>query len=483
MAIDVDTAGSPGWHFKRMAAQLAKRRPRLEVLDAHLRGEPPLPRGVQGMSEELKHFQQLARANYAEMITEAVREREQLLAFRTAAAGDEDGDQQAAAIMAANGLDVESAEVHRTKAALGNSYVIIGDIDDDTGEPTITAEDPRQVITTHDPLVQRRVTSALKMYRDAEFDQDVAYVYRLGDRSESRPRATVHVARKASRRGAAVRGVAPDAWTWDEDLGGVNGQLLPFNRIPVVRFRNMRGVGEYEPHLPHLNRINFWLFQAMVIALHQAHRQRGIKSSQLLEKIDRLKNDPAFAAEMGIDATALETMYRSDPGAMWLLPNDAEMWESAQTALGELGGLIDNDVQRLAAVTRTPLFYMTADAANGSAEGASLSRESLVWKAGDRIARDKQAWRMVMSTAFLFKGDEERANFAALEAIMADPERHSLAEKADAATKYKAAGVPWASTMSGPLQYTPSEIRRMRAERAADFMLEAATQMTEQQAA
>ena len=119
-------------------------------------------------------------------------------------------------------------------------------------------------------------------------------------------------------------------------------------------------------------------------------------------------------------------------------------------------------------MTRTPLYYMTSDATNGSAEGASLSREGLVYKAEDRIARVVQGWRQTASLTFEWMGDTERAQFAAIEPIMASPERHSLAERADAAGKAKAADVPWATRMSDVFGYQPVQIARMRKERLDD---------------
>lgn len=482
MAIDVDTPDSPGWWFRKLARDLARRRPALDKLDGYYRGEPPLPVGIASMSEEFKQFQRLAHVNHARLITAATRERWQLLGFRTAASGDEDGDQVAARMMAANEIPVVSANIHRYVASLGSGYSIVGDIDDETGEPTITAEDPRQVITAHDPLLPHRVRAAAKVFHDEDLGKDLAYVYNLGDPRDGRDaRASV---RRASRPGrSSLKRFSPGGWSWDDEYDGIDGQLLPFNRIPVVRFENEDGVGEYEPYTDHLDRINFWIFQAMVIALHQAHRQRAIKSSALLAKLDELKQ---AGVDMMIDPrtgrNAIDDMFRSDPGALWTIPDDAEMWESGQTQLSEISGMIEKDEQRLAAVTRTPLFYMTADATNGSAEGASLSRESLVWKSGDRIVRVKQGWRTVAALGFLFKGDLERADYAAIDVLMADPERHSLAEKADAATKYKASGVPWPTTMSDALQFTPSDIRRMRSERVEDF-LAAADQMIDEQPA
>jgi hypothetical protein len=147
------------------------------------------------------------------------------------------------------------------------------------------------------------------------------------------------------------------------------------------------------------------------------------------------------------------------------------MWESGAVDLNPIRQAIRDDVQDLAASTRTPLFYLTPDAANGSAEGASLARESLVFKTWDRLAQTGESWEQVMSTAFLFSGDQRRASRRDMEIVWASPERYSLAERYDAASKAQAAGVPWRQVMSSVLQYSPQEIDRMSAERASDALL------------
>jgi hypothetical protein len=125
----------------------------------------------------------------------------------------------------------------------------------------------------------------------------------------------------------------------------------------------------------------------------------------------------------------------------------------------------------LAAVTRTPLFYLTPDAADGSAEGAALAREGLVFKTRQRLAQAGESLEQVMSLCFLFAGDDQRAARRDLEVLWADPERRSLAEKADAAGKLLAAGVPWPQVMTDVMQYSPQAVARMQAQRASEALL------------
>jgi hypothetical protein len=80
-----------------------------------------------------------------------------------------------------------------------------------------------------------------------------------------------------------------------------------------------------------------------------------------------------------------------------------------------------------------------------------------------------------MSLAFRVAGDAQRGSRADMEIIWADPERHSLAERYDAAVKAQAAGVPWRTVMQDVLQFSPQfspqQVDRMEAERAADAFL------------
>jgi hypothetical protein len=60
-----------------------------------------------------------------------------------------------------------------------------------------------------------------------------------------------------------------------------------------------------------------------------------------------------------------------------------------------------------------------------------------------------------------------------MEVLWAPPERFSLAERYDAASKAQAAGVPWHTVMTDILQFSPQQVERMAGERSADALINA----------
>lgn len=451
MPIDVKTPQSAGWWLERLSQKLTdkKRQARLELLNDWFVGDPPLPVGAENSREAYQAFQRSARSNFAELVVEALRERMTPVGIRTSADGDETGDAEAWRIWQRAGLEVEAAEVHRTALSLGDAYVIVGPVDPDSGVPVITAEDPRQVVTEHDPLQQRRVVAALKMFYDDLAERELAYLYLPG---------RVYVAEHLGKRGTVVvTRFNGRSWSWDEDKGGADGQELPDGMMPVIRFRNSRGVGEFEPHLDLLARINTGILNRMTIAVMQAFRQRAAKN---LPETDSAGNVIDYSE-----------IFAADPGALWQLPEGVEMWESQQTDLTPILSAVKDDVQHLAAVTRTPMHMLMPAGDNQSAEGASLQREGLTFKADDRIARFTPGWSQVMATAFRWMNDKERADLNALNVLWKPPERLSLAERADASVKAKADDVPWRTRMTKIWGFSPDEVDRMAAERASDAVL------------
>lgn len=449
LTIDIDTPQSPGWWIDRLMRKLGDNRARFDLLDEYYRGENGIPQlASKSAREAYRRLMQLSRTNFAELVVEALRERVNPVGFRTGADGDDVSDKEAWRIWQANSLDADSALVHRAAFTMSESFVIVGQVDDEIGAPLITTEDPRQVVVECDPSRRRKVIAALKVFTDDVAGVDRAYLYLPG------------FVYKASRPTSPALNLSINAgsWEWEQDTP----EKLPAKVVPVVRFVNRadsfgRGQGEFEPHLSVLNRINFTILNRLEIATMQAFRQRGIKG---VPTHDPEGNEVDYS-----------DVFASDPGAMWQLPESAEIWESQQVDLGPLRASIRDDVQDLAAVTRTPLFYLTPDAANGSAEGASLAREGLVFKAKDRLLQLGEPWEDVMSLAFLFQGDEQRAKRGDMEVIWASPENFSLAERYDAASKAGSAGVPWRTVMSDILQFSPQQIDRMEAERATDMFL------------
>lgn len=451
MISDVDESQSPGWWFRKLATEQRNRRKRLDTLWKRYEGDPPLPEGAKSAKAAFQAFQKKARTNYAELIAGAVQERMVPVGFRTAAGGDKNGDKVARRIWAANEMDVEAADIHEFMTVLGDGYAIVGPPEEGEELPVITAEDPRQVITAHDPARQSRVLAGLKMYWDADTSEDLAFVYLPG-----RPRAQVRVARRPAKRSALgpLFRFSASSWSWDNDASFE----LPIPNVPVVRFRNRRGVGEFEPHVDLLDRINHMILQRMMIATLQAFRQRAVKGVPT--------HDPKTGKEIDY-----ADIFTADPAALWLLPATAELWESGQVDLTPILASVRDDAKDLATVSRTPFSYFSPDAANGSAEGASLQKEGLVFKVEDRLVRAGVGHTRTMSLSFQYLGDTVRADRLSIETLWRPVERFSLSERYDAAVKAKAAGVPWRAIMTDILGFTPEQVARMETERADDILL------------
>jgi hypothetical protein len=434
--------GSPEWWLTALATKLGERNTRIALLRRYFDVNAPLPEGAEGMRAAYQSFQRKARTNFAELVVEAVQERMMPAGFRIGE--DRELDKTANAIWAANELDVFSGDVHTDMLSVGDGYVIVGW--PQGGMPIITREDPALVITAHDPLRPHRVIAGLKLFRDDVAAKDIAYLYLPG---------VVYIASREATQQGGTSGLDISGMEWEST------QFLPASDVvPVVRFRYHRGLGEYETHLDVLDRINYMVLQRMAIASLQAFRQRATKGD--LPDTEPGTDKEGNPTEVPIDYNAI---FRPGPGALWRLPDGVDLWESQTTDLTPLLAAGKDDIRDLAAVTRTPMAMLMPDSANQSAEGAAFAREGLVFKSQDRIKRATYGWNTVMGLALRFAG----AGAQPVTTLWLPPERLSLSERADAASK--ATDIPWATKMTDIWQFSPEQVQRMEAERLNDALV------------
>lgn len=480
MPIDIETPGSPGWWLDKLSRRLHDRRagregrqlytrrslaptrikPGLVLLQDYLDGDPPLREDIHsGWATPFLQFLRMGRMNIAPKLVSAGANRMTLRDFRTSAADDELGDQVARDLMRRNGLVVKSRQVHDYMLGLGDGYTITTPPDATRDWSLITAESPLNCITAHDPMTGEEI-AGLKMFRDEDFQTDYAYLFLPGElwvASAQVPTTTLFRSHFQ---------LSPQ-WDWDED----KFDNIPGNKVAMVRFQNKDGKSELDGYLNDLDRINDKLFNEWWIGKIQAFRQRALQTTAEDETGTSVAGPEDEDEDGEISAEELSGMFTSAPDAMWLLPPGVKIWESATTDIRQLTESIKAELQWLAFTKSKPLYLITPDAANGSAEGASTQREDHTFDIKDRIARASDGWTRTMALAFEFQGDLDRADVASLEPIWAPAEQYSLSEMADAAPKFKAAGYPIEAIFTDVLQRSPADVvDRLRGLRARDLL-------------
>lgn len=451
--IDTSVPLSPGWWLKRGFAELTERRRQARLTDLRNRfdGMPPVPNPAEAAREAYRSFQKKAHTNFESMIVGALSNRTRVDGFATAVDSDVSGDAEVGALFERTGGRLWTSEVHDWCFLYGESYAVVGPMDEATGAPIVTAEDPRWMVGLPDPTNRNRLRAALKLRTDDITGEQLAYLYMPG--GPGYPRARVLVARNTMSSSwltpsslqqvgspwvpttfanlgdwrapaPSLSGYGPNLpfvdqmWEWDPSRSGD----LPHAHIPVVRYDNKDGAGEYEKHIDLLDRIAQEILNRMTIAVMQAFRQRAVKGLKT--------TDPTTGKE--IDYSQI---FVADPAAIWQLPADVEIWESGITDTRPLLEAIRDDVRDLGAATDTPLYMMSPAGQNQSAEGANMQREGLVHKAEDR--HDRIGYRHAQTMALILHaaGMSDRADVNKLRTLWAPAARLSLAERADAASK------------------------------------------------
>lgn len=480
MSIDIETPDSPGWWLKVLATQLQDRRigrvgrrrwtrsgvassrvrPPLLLLDDYRRGDPPLHDDIHsGWAEPFRRYVRMGRLNIAGLAVSSPANRMGIRDFRTAAAADELGDLEARKLMKLNDLKLKAREVNETFLSLGDAYTIVVPPDGTRDHSLITAESPLECITAHDPATGETL-AGLKLFRDEWDAADWAYLFLPGELWVAKL-----VGPTSLRRNGPWR--MSDKWEWVED----KFDDVPDDQVAMVRFRNKGGVGEFEQHLDTLDRINDKLFNEWWISKIQAFRQRAIKLPD--EDEDDLQGEETSGEQeddnplYSSDAD-LAGIFTSAPDAMWRLPKDAEIWESQNVDVTPLVNSVKTELEHFAAALAIPLYSVTPDSADGSAEGATAMREEHVNKILDRRDRAEGAWARTLAMAFSFQGDRVRADVSQIDCLWGPLERHSLGEISQAVSQLKG-NLPREAIWTDIMQYAPSEVQdRLRPMWAAE---------------
>jgi hypothetical protein len=447
----VDTPYSPSWWTKKLTSIQTKKLPRLNELAAWLDNDPPLPKGAAAWEAAYQSFYKDTRTGIAPLAVSSAAHRMTNLGCRTAATDDDNGDKVAARIMARNRWPVEQVTLFTYMLGLSEGYTMVGPPASGSDNPILTVEDPRQIVTVNDPVNPMLTRAGIKTYHDPFEEQDVLCLYLPPDPLHHPTKVSAYKAiRKAANGtnwGANFRYLSR-YWDWQEV------EYFPISRVPITRYENRGGVAEFEPHLGLLRRYNRITLQRMVIGEIQAFRQRAIEGLPDIYPADYA------VIELRGKKIDYEGIFTPGPGSLWKVPPGAKFWESQPIDLTPLLNEEKMEQRTASALMGFPVSMFSPDDTNGSAEGASLQRESLVFRVEDRITIASTGVIDTMSHAFEAIEDADRADVDQIEPLWAPIERLSLTERYQAAVQARAAGSSVAEVRREVLKYTPRQMEQ-----------------------
>jgi hypothetical protein len=426
--------------------------PRMRLLERYVEGDAPLPEAARNMRASWQKFQRESRTNWAELIVESAGDRIIPNGIEVSGSTDSPEAKQAQRIWLNNRLDLVFGDAVRDML-IYDTGIMTAWVGPDK-KAVITASSPLTTYAATDPMQPWRVRAAFKWWRDLDLGVDRSIVwFQGGYQVFKRPCYTDQQTPRRKLFTTASGG-------WSEDGDPVQTGKEP----PVVLLQNPRGAGEFETHVDLINRINRGILHRLHISAMQAYKQRALKSKEgsdgLPDKDDK-GNDIDYAR-----------LFEPAPGALWDLPPGIDIWESAATDIRPLLEGSMQDIRQLAGVTRTPVSVLIPDAANQSAQGATLTKEGLITKCGKLVSVAS-----VSASAILVKGlDIEGITLSdeqPLKVLFKPPDQVSLTERYAAAMQARNAGESWASIARNILGYSPEQIAQDALDRAQEQLAQA----------
>lgn len=440
-------------------------------------GEHPAPTVPDTSNEAYKRLVRLATTNISALVVDAVNERLEPIGVTLslpapadgADAADADGVDVWARVWEPSDLDINAGLVHLEALTARRSYVMVWPTEDGV---SITPESATECAVLYPPGRTRgKALAALKVFADGSkcfvtlFTEEAVYYWTTStSMANVVPDFTTADACNAVEWSpwldmlpdgialdAVLAGEVPtEAWLEDDSLAVPN----PMG-VAIVEFQGRPTLGG-EPKgemttgvLRLQDRLNKEVLDMLVTAEYAAFPQRYA-----------LGLDP-------VDGDGKPRKLTSGPERTWMFgdhPDDIELGQLAAADLTNHLKMIEATIQAMAAVTKTPVYYLASSFANVGADTIAAVDAGLVKKCKAHQRAFGDSWATVIRLA-LRALDAPGADDATITIVWADPEVRTRAELGDWAIKVKDI-IPiedvWRS-----LGASPTDIERMRAAIAA----------------
>lgn len=418
----------------------------------------------------MEQLRDMSRNNYAKLIVDATTDRLGIEGFRTSGSSSEFGDTKAMELFTRDGMDSKAQEAMSLACGYRTSYLVVDPI-----------SKRQQIIPPTNAAVVKDVVGepiiAMTIHRDRALKRQALRVYTRNVNSltgEAEGPVEMFVATKDDNKNGILRPRGLKLTRYDSEVE-LNHQLKlgwvwwkkvstgGLRRVPVTPLDNRDGRNEFELHQSVINRLNHMIYQRVIIATMQAFRQRAVKG-------DFPDTDPKTGQPIDYD-----DMFEAGPARLWLLPKEADMWESSPTSFQDILSSVKDDLRDLASATYTPMSYFS-DSVNNSAEGANLQRENYLSKIEDRKRRFGSGWKRHISLVFELNDLKDRADEDTIEVIWAPANVNTLTDRTASFSSLIQNKVAFKTALREGLGMNPKQIRRAIQERTQETLQDSLTE-------
>lgn len=398
--------GSPEWWLGAGLTAIQAKQEVFAYKEMYTFGPHPAPNGDHRYVRALHDLQSKTKTNYIQLVVNSPVQRMRVKGFRF---GETKADEDARLVWMANDMDYQMESFLMDAAIYGESFLLVSEPDEDTGEPVITAESARVSHVFPDPVRPTRALAAIRTWKDVFLQRIIAVVYLPGvDYVWLGPKNTEADYNTMNSIGSY-------------ELVAVNPN--PLGEVPLVRTEwRSRCRGEADDVFSVQDRINHTILDRLVISKAQAYNQRWVTGSPGINKDKKSKNNDA----------------PFDPGAdmLWAIPSpDAKFGQFEAADIKQLLEAIRDDVIDMASLTQTPAHYLMGKMQNVSGDTLTQAESGFVAKVKMRQRSVGWGIEKAMKLAFAHKGQMDKATSIDAEVIWQDPEVRNRAELADAALK------------------------------------------------
>jgi len=425
-------AAARRWLEADLLPTLASEKARLDRLDRWHRfdhDKPYVPAGTP--TAEYIELGARAQAPWGSLVVTTVAQRLFVEGYRGV---EDETDGLAWSWWQRNRMDSRQSSIHRAALAYGQAFTVVTPgVDLATGEPgpVIRGVSPRRMVALYDdqvmddwPVVALRISPFLGGTRAKVYTDTGVYTYSIPNGEYSTDLSTTALV-LAEEHGLGV--------------------------CPVVRYENMgdlegRSVGEIEPLIPTLGRIDQTSFDRLVVQRFASWVVRTISG------MDRDTADPAAEKlRLSIDSILISEDPETKFGSMPATPLDGFIKAH------------DADIKDLSALSQTPPHYLLGQMANLSAEALAAAEASLSSKIEERQHSFGESHEATLRLAGAAAGNATVANDFDSQVVWRDTQSRSLAQVADALVKLVNVGYPAAIAFEKLPNHTRQDIERITA--------------------